>query len=206
MAGVFFCHILLSGGCQWVSLMISLHWFRWWLGAISKQAITIHYLQVNIDPVLYHHMGSLGHNELSTSHDQNNMCWWYGSLHNLHYSDVIIGAMVSQITSLMIVYSTIHSGADQRKHQSSASRAFVRGIHWWPVNSLHKWPVTQKMFSFDDVIMTWKNIHHQGSMSLALYETKSQESYVSIKIPVAVGTGQSACDTLIMPTGKAGTW
>ena len=40
-----------------------------------------------------------------------------------------------------------------RKYQSSASLAFVRGIHRWPVNSPHKWPVTRKMFPFDDVIM-----------------------------------------------------
>ena len=46
-----------------------------------------------------------------------------------HYSDVIMGVMASQITSLTIVYSTVYSGADQRKHQSSASLAFVRGIH-----------------------------------------------------------------------------
>ena len=72
---------------------------------------------------------------------------------NTHYSDVIIRAMASRITSLTIVYSTVHSGADQRKHQSSASLAFVRWIHWWPVNSPHKWPVTQKMFPFDDVII-----------------------------------------------------
>ena len=45
--------------------------------------------------------------------------------------------------------------ADQRKHQSSASLAFVRGIHRWPVNSPHKGPVTQKMFPFDDVIMKY---------------------------------------------------
>ena len=44
-------------------------------------------------------------------------------------------------------------GADQRKHQSSAPLAFVRGIHRGPVNSPHKWPVTLKMFPFDDVIM-----------------------------------------------------
>ena len=43
--------------------------------------------------------------------------------------------------------------ADQRKHQSSASLAFVRGIHRWPVNSPHKRPVTRKMFPFDDIIM-----------------------------------------------------
>ena len=71
----------------------------------------------------------------------------------LHYSDVIMGMMASQITSLTIVYSTVYSDADQRKHQSSASLAFVRGIHRGPVNSPHKWPVTWKMFPFDDVIM-----------------------------------------------------
>ena len=45
------------------------------------------------------------------------------------------------------------SGADQRKHQSSASLAFVRGIHRWPVDSPQKGPVTRKMFPFDDVII-----------------------------------------------------
>ena len=64
-----------------------------------------------------------------------------------------MGAMTSQITSLTIVYTSVYSGADQSKHQGSASLAFVRGIHWWPVNSPHKWPVTRKMFPFDDVIM-----------------------------------------------------
>ena len=34
----------------------------------------------------------------------------------------------------------------QQKHQSSASLAFVRGIHWWPVNSPHKGSVTRKCF------------------------------------------------------------
>ena len=50
-------------------------------------------------------------------------------------------------------YLTVYTGADQRKHQSSASLAFVRGIHRWPVNSPHKGPVTRKTFPFDDVIM-----------------------------------------------------
>ena len=52
-----------------------------------------------------------------------------------HYSDVIMSTMASQITSLIVVYSTVYSGLDQRKHQSSASLAFVRGIHrgrWIP--------------------------------------------------------------------------
>ena len=43
----------------------------------------------------------------------------------------------------------------RRKYQSAASLAFVRRIHRGPVNSPHKWPVTRKMFPFDDVIMTY---------------------------------------------------
>ena len=70
-----------------------------------------------------------------------------------HYDDVIIGAISSLITSLTIVYSIVYSDADQRKHQRPASLAFVRGIHRGPVNSPHKWPVTRKMFPFDDVII-----------------------------------------------------
>ena len=70
----------------------------------------------------------------------------------LYYSDIIMGAMAARITSRTIVYSTVYSGADQGKHQSSASLAFVRGIHRWPMNYPHKWPVTRKMFPFDDVI------------------------------------------------------
>ena len=70
-----------------------------------------------------------------------------------HNSDVTMGSMASQITSLAIVYPTVYSGADQWKHESSASLASVRRIHRWPVNSPHKWPVTWKMFPFDDVIM-----------------------------------------------------
>ena len=69
------------------------------------------------------------------------------------YSDAIMSAMASQITSLTIVYTTVYSGADQRKHQSSPSLAFFRGIYRWPGNSPHKWPVTRKMFLFDDVTM-----------------------------------------------------
>ena len=61
--------------------------------------------------------------------------------------------LASQITSLTVVYSIVYSGINQRKHQSSASLAFVREIHRGPVNFPHKWPVTRKMFPFDDVIM-----------------------------------------------------
>ena len=92
-----------------------------------------------------------------------NMGWnrSHGSMNQLgthtltavHYIDVVMGAIASEITSLTIVYSTVYSIADQRKHESSAPLAFVRVIHRGPVNSPHKWPVTRKMFPFDDVIM-----------------------------------------------------
>ena len=68
-----------------------------------------------------------------------------------------MNAMMSQFTSLTIVYSTFYSVANQRNHQSSAWLAFLKGIQRWPVNSPHKGPVTWKMFPFDDVIMEWQN-------------------------------------------------
>ena len=73
---------------------------------------------------------------------------------NYHYSDVIMGAMASQITSLTIVYWTVYSEADQRKHQSSASLAFVRGIHRWP---------TQMASSAENVSIWWR--HHGAHKS-----------------------------------------
>ena len=80
--------------------------------------------------------------------NKNSSRWWHS-----YYNDVMMSAMASQISSLTIGYTTVYSGADQRKHQSSAPLAFTRGIHRWPVNSPHKWPVTREMFPFDDVIM-----------------------------------------------------
>ena len=73
--------------------------------------------------------------------------------YNRHYADVIMSTMASQVTSLTIVYSIVYWDADQRKHQSFASLAFVWWIHRSPVHSPHKWPVTRKMFLFDDIIM-----------------------------------------------------
>ena len=64
-----------------------------------------------------------------------------------------MGTIAFQNTSLTIVSSTVYSDADERKYQSSATLAFVREIHRRPVNFPHKWPVTRKMFQFDDVIM-----------------------------------------------------
>ena len=71
-----------------------------------------------------------------------------------HYSDVIMSAMASQITSLTIVYSTLYLGADQRNHQSSASLAFVRGNS--PVTG--KFP-PQKASNTENVSIWW---HHHG--------------------------------------------
>ena len=85
----------------------------------------------------------------------------------IHYSNVIMSVMASQITGVLIACSTFCSGADQIKHQSSASLAFVRGINRWPVNYLHKGPVTGIMFPFDDVIMHIHNgwrVHHSCSI------------------------------------------
>ena len=115
---------------------------------------------------------------------------------SLHYNDVIMGKIASQITSLAIVYSTVYSDADQRKHQSSASLAFVRGIHRGPVNSPHKWPVTRKMFPFDDVIMNIAKLHrpsrsrssdHRKLYSNILTTIKHEEqNHVFIVMVVAV--------------------
>ena len=80
-----------------------------------------------------------------------------------------MSVMASQITSLTIVYSTVYSGADQRKLQSSASLAFLRGIHRWPVNSPHKGPVTRKMLPFDDVIMCNSNLGGDDYMKTSKY-------------------------------------
>ena len=81
-------------------------------------------------------------------HISDDLCLVLSCLARVHYSDVIMGTMAFQITSLTIVYSTVYSGADQTKRLSSASLDFVS-----PVNSSHKWAVTRKLFPFDDILM-----------------------------------------------------
>ena len=78
------------------------------------------------------------------------------------------------MTSLTIVYSTVYSDADQRKHQSSVSLAFVWGIHRWTFigEFPHKWPVTRKMFPFVDVIMDFFYIKHYCHQKMILPVTK----------------------------------
>ena len=79
----------------------------------------------------------------------NEICVCYS-----HYCGVIMGATASQITSLTIVYSTVYSDADQRKHQGSASLAFVRGIHRGPV----QFPA-QMASNAENVYIWWR--HHE---------------------------------------------
>ena len=95
-----------------------------------------------------------------------------------HYSDVMMGAMASQNTGVSVVYSTVCSGADQRKYQSSASLAFVRGIRRSPADSLHQGPITRKMFPFDDVIMVYFKAKPHGCciFSMILHEAPSMET------------------------------
>ena len=97
-------------------------------------------------------------------------CKHHVDIHWSYYSHVIIGAIASQITGLTIVYSTVYSGVDQWKYQSSASLASVRGVHRWPLNSPHKWPVTRKMFPFDDVIILSHT--HTDSSNIACPNTR----------------------------------
>ena len=80
-----------------------------------------------------------------------------------------MGAMSSQITSLTIVYSTVYSGADQSKHQSSASLAFVWGIHQEPVNSPHKWPVMRKILHL--MTSSWRRCVREYQSSEYIFDS-----------------------------------
>ena len=112
--------------------------------------------------------------------------------------------IASQITSLTIVYSTVLSGADQSKHQSSASLAFVWEIHRWPVNFPHKWPVTRKIFPFDDVIMRpvsqipqyiW-SMSHNAPFRTEICTFMFWMMYCGILFRCPVGFVTLACSTL----------
>ena len=122
---------------------------------IEEQNVTHHHENSNVSVIQtnwYRELSRECHGAIAfMRNDWSSVAW-------RHYIDVIMTTVASQITSLTIVYSIVYSGADQRKHQSPASLAFVRGIHPGPVNSPHKWPVTRKMFPFDDVIMKWRMI------------------------------------------------
>ena len=90
-----------------------------------------------------------------------------------------MSAMVSQITSLTIAYSTVYSGIDQRKKQGSASLALVRGIQPWPVNSPHKEPaaIASIWWCHRDISLQLKR--HQTCSSLPQHPVPNKE-YSSI--------------------------
>ena len=108
--------------------------------------------------------------------------WYCYTASNIRPSEIVLSitmtSMASQTTSLTIIYPTVYSGSDQRKHQSSAALAFVRGM----VNSPHKWPVTRKMFPFDDVIMPFDKLgrswYRGGSWN---WSTERSDWYGGIK-------------------------
>ena len=75
-----------------------------------------------------------------------------------------MSAIASQITSLMIVYSTVYSDADQRKHQSSAALAFVPG----------EFPA-QRAGNVEKVSIWWR--HHGYKMEQSTWGTWVSCSY-----------------------------
>ena len=113
----------------------------------------------------------------------------------------------SQITGVSTVYSIVCSGADQRLHQSSASLAFVRGIHRWPANSYRIGSVTAKMFPIDDVIT--QTYHKTSNIRRTLVCNKIVDhSYVVGASPVGAAPTTSSFSTWHLASGgsaKTGT-
>ena len=75
-----------------------------------------------------------------------------------------MGGIASQITSLTIVYSIVYSDADQRKHQSAASLAFVREIDRGPA---------QMASNAENVYIWWR--HHE----LCCFISDGEDDYTS---------------------------
>ena len=127
----------LSGRPDMITILDTVTWNQWYFAFILPRAPLVYAHHViswiqSYSAVFF----SVAYNwdQPSGVHRAENIGYdnWATSL---HYTDVIMGAIASQITSLTIVYSTVYSDADQRKHQSSASLAFVWGIHrdrWIP--------------------------------------------------------------------------
>ena len=85
----------------------------------------------------------------------------YKEIHT-HYNDVIMSAMASQITCLTIVYSIVYSGADQRKHQSSVSLAFVGNS---PVTGEF---IAQRASNAENGSISWR--HHEWCGCCGMYK------------------------------------
>ena len=67
-------------------------------------------------------------------------------------------------------------------HQSSASLAFVWGIHRWPLHSPHKWPVTRKMLPFDDVIVCRFIAMISKLLQRVTFVTPSEKLYIPFSL------------------------
>ena len=87
-----------------------------------------------------------------------------------HYDDVIMGTMASQITSLAVVYAIVYSDEDQRKHQSSASLAFVWGIH------------RGQMASYAENVSIWWR-HHVILCQFLAHITPSRHDNTNVTLP-----------------------
>ena len=99
------------------------------------------------------------------------------------YSDVKMSPMGSQITGFANVYSTVCSGPDRRKHQSSASLAFVRGIHRWPVTA-------QRASNAENISIWWR--HHEKSFNVLVQSGKKlspEPIFTNSKKPYSLGEG-----------------
>ena len=88
-------------------------------------------------------------------------CKQYACSHHPHYNNVIKTTMASQITSITVVYSTVYSDVDQRKHQSSASQASVWGIH-----ATGEFPAQRASYS-ENVPIWWR--HHVSVFSVSYW-------------------------------------
>ena len=110
-----------------------------------------------------------------------------------HDRGVIMSTKVSQITGVSIICLTVCLGEDQRKHQSSTSLAFVRGIHRWQVGSPHKGPVTRKMFPF------WRLHHEQHSnyMLRAILWLEPSDNFIITWKPSQLSIGQPLTSPVI---------
>ena len=86
----------------------------------------------------------------------------------LHYTDVIMNTMASQITSLTVVYSIVYSDSRSKKTSKFRVTGLCVGNSPGPVNSPHKGPVTRKMFPFDDVIMESHPVLPESVLKLSI--------------------------------------
>ena len=78
---------------------------------------------------------------------------WLVRLRLYHYTEVIMGDGVPNHQPHHCLLTRLFG-----RRSTKISKLLVHGLyggHRWSMNSPHKWPVTRKMFPFDDVIMYW---------------------------------------------------